>query len=63
MSLILETLEVELDRIQTKLREGVSQTDSSQEKALFETSAEVLGGLRTAFNHCRLGSEEAWQTP
>ncbi|MCA9791277.1 MAG: hypothetical protein KC910_05760 [Candidatus Eremiobacteraeota bacterium] len=60
MSLILENLEVELERLQTKLRDGIAQTDRSQERALLETSAEVLGGLRKAFSHCQLGSEQAW---
>ena len=32
-----------------------------QAKALFETAAEVLGGLRHAFVDYGEGSEEAWQ--
>ncbi|HEX6385275.1 MAG TPA: hypothetical protein VF177_11445 [Anaerolineae bacterium] len=30
-------------------------------EALFETAAEVLGGLKTAFEHYEQSSEEAWQ--
>ena len=30
-------------------------------QALLETTAEVLGGLRTAFEHYEKGSEKAWR--
>ena len=43
------------------LREDVSKVDDPQAKALFETSAEVLGGLATAFEHYEQKNEEAWR--
>ncbi len=44
-----------------RAREGVSQVDDPKAKALFETTAEVLQGLITAFEHYENKSEEAWR--
>ena len=43
------------------LRKDVGTIDDLRAKALFETSAEVLGGLYTAFIHYDEGTEEAWR--
>jgi hypothetical protein len=43
------------------LREDVNQVDDPRAKALFETTAEVLTGLVTAFEHYEQGSEPAWK--
>lgn len=43
------------------LREDVRQVEEPQARALFETSAEVLSGLRTAYQHYEQQSEAAWQ--
>ena len=43
------------------LRDGVGEVDDVQAKALFETAAEVLGGLKKAFADFERGSESAWQ--
>ncbi len=43
------------------LRDGVGEVDDVQAKALFETAAEVLGGLKKAFADFERGAESAWQ--
>jgi len=43
------------------LRDDVTKVDDPQFKALFETSAEVLGGLVKAFNDYERKSEAAWR--
>ena len=41
------------------LREDTDKFDEPKAQALFETSAEVLQGLRTAFDHYESGKERA----
>ncbi|RYC23266.1 hypothetical protein EUU22_03275 [Ciceribacter ferrooxidans] len=43
------------------LREDIDKVDEPQLKAMFETSAEVLEGLRTAFAHYENRGESAWR--
>ncbi len=43
------------------LREDIGKMDDPQAKALFEVSAEVLGGLQKAFEHYESRSEKAWK--
>ncbi len=43
------------------MREDVAKLEDPQARALFETSAEVIGGLVKAFKHYEAGSEEAWR--
>jgi hypothetical protein len=43
------------------LREDIEKVDEPQLKAMFETSAEVLNGLKTAFSHYEEKSEPAWR--
>jgi len=43
------------------LREDVSKVDEPQLKAMFETSAEVLGGLVKAFKDYEQKNEAAWR--
>lgn len=43
------------------VREDVSKVTDPQAKALFETTAEVLIGFRTAYEHFEKKSEEAWR--
>lgn len=50
-----------LQEIADHLREDVGQVGDQQAKCLFETSAEVLLGLKRAFEHYEQRSEEAWQ--
>ena len=42
-------------------REDVAKVDDPKAEALFETTAEVLQGLITAYEHFERGAEEAWQ--
>ena len=43
------------------LREDVREVDDPQAQALFETSAEVLGGLKKAYEHYEAKNEAAWR--
>ena len=43
------------------LREDIERVQEPQFKALFETTAEVLNGLVTAFRHYEQKSEGAWR--
>ena len=45
----------------THLREDVRKVDEPQLKAMFETSAEVLGGLTKAFDDYEKKNEAAWK--
>jgi len=45
----------------THLREDVKTVDEPQLKAMFETSAEVLGGLVKAFRDYEQKNEPAWR--
>ena len=40
------------------LRADINQVSEPKAQALFETSAEVLTGLRTAFEHYQAGTEK-----
>ncbi len=44
------------------LREDVQKVDEPQLKAMFETSAEVLGGLVKAFRDYEQKNEAAWRS-
>ncbi|WNV12818.1 hypothetical protein [Tardiphaga sp. 709] len=50
-----------LDDIRNHLREDVAKVDEPQLKAVFETSAEVLGGLSKAFEDYERKNEAAWK--
>lgn len=50
-----------LDDLAQHLRDDVAKVDEPQAKALFETAAEVLLGLRKAFLDYEKGEEAAWQ--
>jgi hypothetical protein len=43
------------------LREDIEKVDEAQLKAMFETSAEVLGGLVKAFSDYEQKNESAWR--
>ena len=43
------------------VRRDIDQVDEPQCKAMFETAAEVLGGLVTAFRHYEQKGEHAWK--
>ena len=48
-----------LEALESHLREDLTQFDEPKAQALFETAAEVLGGLHAAFDHYQRGSEPA----
>ena len=43
------------------LRGDINKIDEPKAQALFETTAEVIGGLDTAFKHYEEQSEKAWK--
>ena len=50
-----------LDASMRHMREDVGKVSDPQARALFETSAEVLGGLITAYEHYESRGEPAWR--
>jgi ferric iron reductase protein FhuF len=50
-----------LQKIKDHLREDIEKVDEPQLKAMFETSAEVLGGLIKAFSDYEKKNESAWR--
>jgi hypothetical protein len=50
-----------LKEIQDHLREDIEKVDEPRLKAMFETSAEVLGGLCKAFQDYERKNEAAWR--
>ena len=57
---LAKTAEERLTELQVGLRHDLQETDDVQFKALAETAAEVLGGLKKAFEDYREGDEAAW---
>jgi hypothetical protein len=56
-----EATAVKLATLRDDVRATIGRVDDPQLKAVLETGAEVLGGLRQAFVDYGKGSEEAWQ--
>jgi len=54
-------LKSRLQDLAQHLREDVGKIDEPKAQALFETSAEVLGGLIKALEHYEQSSERAFQ--
>jgi hypothetical protein len=50
-----------LEETRTHLRQDIEKVDKPQFKAMFETSAEVLGGLIKAFQDYERKNESAWR--
>lgn len=50
-----------LDETIAHLRSDIEKVDEPQLKAMFETSAEVLGGLVKAFSDYERKNESAWR--
>ena len=57
----LKLMQQRLQHTIDHLREDIEKVDEPQFKAMFETSAEVLGGLVKAFKHYEQKSESAWR--
>ncbi|RNL84138.1 hypothetical protein ED312_14380 [Sinomicrobium pectinilyticum] len=51
----------ELQELRDHIRRDIGKVEEQRAKALFETSAEVIQGLATAFSHYEEGKEEAWK--
>ena len=56
-----QKMQTRLQEIMNHLREDVEKVDEPQLKAMFETAAEVLGGLKKAFDDYEKKNEAAWQ--
>ena len=50
-----------LQGIRTHLRDDIEKVEEPQLKAMFETAAEVLGGLEKAFKDYEQKNERAWR--
>lgn len=50
-----------LTDVKDHAREDISKINDPRAEALFETTAEVLGGLIKAYDHFEKKSEEAWK--
>ena len=50
-----------LQQIKDHLREDIEKVDEPQLKAMFETAAEVLGGLIKTFHDYEQKNESAWR--
>jgi hypothetical protein len=57
----VQKMERQFEEIRNHLREDIGKVDEPQFKAMFETAAEVLGGLSKAFHDYQQKSEKAWQ--
>ena len=53
------TIEQMLTELIDHLRSDIEKVDEPKAQVLFETGAEVLIGLRTAFQHYQTGAERA----
>ena len=54
-------MQTQLQQTMDHLREDIDKVGEPQLKAMFETAAEVLGGLKKAFGDCEKNNEAAWQ--
>lgn len=54
-------MKAELEGIARHMREDLEKVDDPQFKAMFETSAEVIGGIVTALTHYEEKKEPAWK--
>jgi hypothetical protein len=43
------------------MQQDIAEVDEPQMKAMFETAAEVLGGLKKAFSDYERKNEDAWR--
>ena len=57
----VRNVESRFEELIEHLREDIKKIDEPRAKALFETSAEVLGGLKKAFHDYEMKNEPAWR--
>jgi len=56
-----KNMQKKLQEVKKHLREDIEKIDEPQLKAMFETSAEVIGGLEKAFRDYEQKNEAAWR--
>lgn len=56
-----QKMQQRLQEFADDLRKDIDKVDEPQLKAMFETSAEVLGGLKKAFRDYEQKNESAWR--
>jgi hypothetical protein len=56
-----QIMQARLQEMIEHLREDVGKVDEPQLKAMFETAAEVLAGLKKAFRDYEEKTEQAWR--
>ena len=56
-----ENVRKEFGELILHLRGDINKIDEPKAQALFETAAEVISGLDTAFKHYEEKSEKAWK--
>jgi transcription initiation factor IIE alpha subunit len=56
-----QKIQTRLDELIEELRQDIKKVEEPQARALFETSAEVLEGLKTAYAHYEQKTEAAWR--
>lgn len=49
--------------VMQRAQQETAQVDDAQARALFEVTAEVLGGLVNSYEHYEAGTEPAWRQP
>ena len=54
-------IQTQLEALIQHMRQDIEKVDDPKAQALFETSAEVLTGLKTAYIHYEQQAEEAWR--
>ncbi|MEP9398270.1 hypothetical protein [Mesorhizobium sp. KR2-14] len=57
----VQKMQKALEELKDHLREDIQKINEPQLKAMFETSAEVLGGLAKAFRDYQEKNEKAWR--
>ncbi len=57
-----ENIKGMLDGLLSHVREDVLKVNEPRAQALFETTAEVLAGLKTAYEHYEAGAEAGFQS-
>ena len=56
-----QNMQKSLQEFKEHLRQDIQKVDEPQLKAMFETAAEVLGGLEKAFRDYEQKNEAAWR--
>ncbi|KFL29458.1 hypothetical protein JP75_21130 [Devosia riboflavina] len=56
-----QQMQQRLQELMDHLRQDIEKVDEPQLKAMFETSAEVLGGIKKAFSDYESKNESAWR--